>query len=207
MTLFEAQPYDAVRARKKRNIILAIIAAIIVIAVLLWLCRFWPEKHVVAQFFLPCSSRVSKRRTASGCTTRPGSSILNATRAIATTTSLRIGPGRGVGHRQEPSRGRGAVPSGDSGSPFARASGVVVVVTVNERVAERPHLGTEGRQDAGLLAILAAECIDIAAKERPENISPALLFWVMRAFAAAQRVQGLKPFSHEGCCGTAEAVP
>ena len=33
-----------------------------------------------------------------------------------------------------------AVPSGYSGSPFATASGVVVVVTVNDRVADKAHI-------------------------------------------------------------------
>jgi hypothetical protein len=33
-----------------------------------------------------------------------------------------------------------AVPTGYSGTPFATASGVVVVVTVNNRVADKAHI-------------------------------------------------------------------
>ena len=51
MTLFEAQPYDPARARKKRQLVLAIIGGVIVIGILWWMFRFWPEEHAVNQFF------------------------------------------------------------------------------------------------------------------------------------------------------------
>ena len=51
MTLFEAQPYDEARALRRKGIIVAAIAAVIVIAAVVWLNRFYPEEHVVNQFF------------------------------------------------------------------------------------------------------------------------------------------------------------
>src|SRR5271157_3484684 len=51
MTLFEAQPYDAARARKKRLRIIAAICAAIVIGLVWWTLRFWPEEHIVDRFF------------------------------------------------------------------------------------------------------------------------------------------------------------
>ena len=47
MTLFEAQPYDPARARKKRLVVLAIIGGVIAIGLLWWMFRFWPEERAV----------------------------------------------------------------------------------------------------------------------------------------------------------------
>lgn len=49
--LFEAPAYDPARERRKRVVISTIIAAAIVVAVLGYFLRFWPEEHVVNQFF------------------------------------------------------------------------------------------------------------------------------------------------------------
>jgi len=51
MTLFEAQPYDPARARRKWRRIIAAVCGVIFIGILWWLFRFWPEEHIVDQFF------------------------------------------------------------------------------------------------------------------------------------------------------------
>jgi hypothetical protein len=50
-TLFDAPPYDEGKARRKRILIVCAIAAVIAIAVVLFLNRYWPEEHRVDQFF------------------------------------------------------------------------------------------------------------------------------------------------------------
>jgi hypothetical protein len=49
--LFDAQPYDEAAERRRRIWIACAIAAVIVIAVLLWFNRYWPEERRVEQFF------------------------------------------------------------------------------------------------------------------------------------------------------------
>ena len=51
MTLFEAQPYDPARARRKWKRIITIACVVIVIGIVWWMFRFWPEEHLVNQFF------------------------------------------------------------------------------------------------------------------------------------------------------------
>jgi hypothetical protein len=51
MTLFEAQPYDASSARKKRNLIIALAFVLILIGLVWWQLRFWPEERIVDSFF------------------------------------------------------------------------------------------------------------------------------------------------------------
>jgi hypothetical protein len=141
MTLFEAQPYDAVRARKKRNIILAIIVAIIVIAAVLWLNRFWPEKHVVSEFFSALQQQSFEQ--AYGIWMHDPAWKQHPERYARYGYNDFIkdwGPGGEWGIVKSYHVDAALVPSGYSGSPFATASGVVVVVTVNERVADKASI-------------------------------------------------------------------
>ena len=50
-SLFDAQPYDEAKARRRRLYIIVAIVAIIAIAALLWFNRYWPEERRVKQFF------------------------------------------------------------------------------------------------------------------------------------------------------------
>ncbi len=52
MTLLDAPAYDVARARRRRIIVIAIIAGVIVLAVLAWVYRNWPEEHAVDKFFI-----------------------------------------------------------------------------------------------------------------------------------------------------------
>jgi hypothetical protein len=51
MTLLDAQPFDAARARRHKIKIGAAIVVIIALAVLAWMYRNWPEERVVSHFF------------------------------------------------------------------------------------------------------------------------------------------------------------
>ncbi|HVJ04765.1 MAG TPA: hypothetical protein VM578_03750 [Candidatus Saccharimonadales bacterium] len=50
-SLFDAQPYDEAKARRRRMYIGGAIVAVIAIAALLWFNRYWPEERRVKQFF------------------------------------------------------------------------------------------------------------------------------------------------------------
>jgi hypothetical protein len=50
-TLFEAPQYDPARERRRKRVIGIIIFAVVVLAVGAWKFRYWPEEHVVSQFF------------------------------------------------------------------------------------------------------------------------------------------------------------
>lgn len=49
--LFDAQPYDEGKARRRRLWTAAAIVAVIAVAALLWFNRYWPEERRVNQFF------------------------------------------------------------------------------------------------------------------------------------------------------------
>ena len=51
MTLLDAQPYDAVRARRRKIVITLSVILVLVLAALGWLYRNWPEEHAVDKFF------------------------------------------------------------------------------------------------------------------------------------------------------------
>lgn len=50
-SLFNAQPYDEAKARRRRIWIAIAIVAVIAIATLLWFQRYWPEERRVNRFF------------------------------------------------------------------------------------------------------------------------------------------------------------
>jgi hypothetical protein len=51
MTLLDAQPYDPAKARRRKIKIAIAVLFAIVLAVLAWMYRNWPEEHVVDKFF------------------------------------------------------------------------------------------------------------------------------------------------------------
>jgi hypothetical protein len=50
-SLFDAQPYDEAKARRRRIWIAVAVVAVISISTLLWFNRYWPEERRVEQFF------------------------------------------------------------------------------------------------------------------------------------------------------------
>ena len=51
MTLLDAQPYDPAKQKRRKIKIALTVAAVLVLAVLAWLYRNWPEEHAVDRFF------------------------------------------------------------------------------------------------------------------------------------------------------------
>jgi hypothetical protein len=51
MTLLDAQPFDAARARRRKIRIAVALIVVIVLAALAWMCRNWPEERVISHFF------------------------------------------------------------------------------------------------------------------------------------------------------------
>ena len=138
MTLFEAKPYDEARARKRRDIILAAIVAVIVIAIVLWQFRYWPEEHIVNQFFDALQQQNFEQ--AYGIWMHDPNWKQHPekyTRYPYNDFIKDWGPSGEWGIIKSHHVDGAAVPRGYSGSPFATASGVVVVVTINNRAEPR----------------------------------------------------------------------
>ncbi|MBZ5719803.1 MAG: hypothetical protein LAO03_05430 [Acidobacteriia bacterium] len=51
MTLMDAQQYDEARERRRKLKISIAILVIVAVSVLLWMNRYWPERHVADSFF------------------------------------------------------------------------------------------------------------------------------------------------------------
>jgi hypothetical protein len=51
MSLLDAPEYDPVRERRRRIQIIGGVIVVIVLAVLAWSLRYWPEEHIVGKFF------------------------------------------------------------------------------------------------------------------------------------------------------------
>jgi hypothetical protein len=141
MSLFEAQPYDPRPARKKRDRILALIVLVIVAGLVWWQFRFWPEEHQVDRFFDALQQQNYEHAYGIWMhdpewKQHPG----KYSRYSYNDFVKDWGPGGEWGIIKSHHVDGAAVPKGYSGSPFAIASGVVVVVTVNDRVADKAHV-------------------------------------------------------------------
>jgi len=141
MTLFEAQPYDAARARRKRLRIGAIIGAVLVIGVVCWLVRFWPEEHLVDQFFDALQQQNFEQAYGIWMHDPEWKQHPDKYSRYPYTDFIKDwGPSGEWGIIKSHHIEGAAVPKGYSGVPWATASGVVVVVTVNERVGAKAHI-------------------------------------------------------------------
>jgi hypothetical protein len=141
MTLFQAQPYDAARARRKRNRIIVLVIVVLAIGIIAWQVRFWPEEHQVNQFFDALQQQ--KYEQAYGIWMHDPDWKQHPEKYSRYPYSDFIkdwGPSGEWGIIKTHHVDGTAVPKGYSGSPFATASGVVVFVTVNDRVADKAHI-------------------------------------------------------------------
>jgi hypothetical protein len=50
-TLFDYQPYDPVRERRKRLRLIGVAVLLLIVASLTWFLRYWPEERYVDRFF------------------------------------------------------------------------------------------------------------------------------------------------------------
>lgn len=159
MTLFEAQPFDEARARKRRNIIVISIVAVIVIAALLWLNRFWPEEHIVGQFFNALEQQKFEKAYGVWMQDPDWKQHPDKFKRYSYNDFIKDwGPGGEWGIVKSHHIDCTAVPSGYSGSPFATASGVVVVVTVNDRVADKASIWVQKEDKTLGLSPFTAVC-------------------------------------------------
>ena len=141
MTLFEAKPYDPAPERKKLRLILAIAGGIIVIGILWWMFRFWPEEHVVDQFFDALQQQNYEK--AYGVWMHDPDWKQHPEKYARYKYNEFVqdwGPGSEWGVIKSHRIYGTGVPKGHSGSPFATASGVVVVVTVNDRISDKARI-------------------------------------------------------------------
>jgi hypothetical protein len=141
MTLFEAQPYDAVGARRKRLRIIAVIGVVIAIGILCWTLRFWPEERLVNRFF--DALQLQNYEAAYGIWMHDPEWKQHPDRYSRYPYNDFIndwGPSGEWGLIKSHHIDGAKVPEGYSGTPFATASGVVVVVTVNQRVSDKAHI-------------------------------------------------------------------
>jgi hypothetical protein len=148
MTLFEAKPYDPAPARKRRKIIIAILLLLVVVAIGWWRLRFWPQEHLVDRFFDALQQQNYEQ--AYGIWMHDPAWKLQPAKYARYPYNDFIkdwGPGGEWGIIKTHHIDGAAVPSGYSGSPFATSSGVVVVVTVNDRVADKAHVWVQKADD------------------------------------------------------------
>ncbi len=141
MTLFEAQPYDAAGARKKRNRIIVLVLVVLAIGIIVWQLRFWPEEHQVDRFFDALQQQNYEQ--AYGIWMHDPAWKQHPDKYASYPYNDFIkdwGPSGEWGIIKSHRIDGAAVPHGYSGSPFATASGVVVVVTINDRVADKAHV-------------------------------------------------------------------
>jgi hypothetical protein len=138
-TIFTAPQYDPAKEKRRNSLILTIVLVALVVAALAWHFRYWPQEHLVDKFFIALEQK-------------------NYDEAFAIWT-------HDPNWKQHPDKYsnypltdfvRDWGPSGEwgpirshkvewAGKPKGGASGVVVVVTVNERVDPKANLWVESK--------------------------------------------------------------
>jgi hypothetical protein len=145
MTLFEAESYDPVKARKRRNIIIAIIVVALVLIILGWNLRFYPEEHQVSKFFAALQDQQYEKAYGVWNNDPEWKQHLQKYSQYPFQDFMRDwGPGGQWGIIKSYHLDGATVPKGGTGTKFdVGSSGVVVVVTVNERVADKASIWVE----------------------------------------------------------------
>jgi len=141
MTLFEAKPYDEARARRRRFLIMGLALLVMLIAIIWWRMRFWPEEQIVNHFFDALQQQDYKQ--AYGIWMHDANWQQHPqqySRYPLSDFMKDWGPGGEWGIIKSHRIDGAASPHGYSGTPFAVSSGVVVVVTVNDRIADKARL-------------------------------------------------------------------
>jgi len=145
MTLFEAEPYDPVRGRKRRNRIIAVVAIVLLCAILGWNFRHYSEEHLVGQFFAALQQQDYEKAYGIWNHDPDWKQHPQKYSAYSFPSFMQDwGPGGEWGLIKSYHVDGSAVPKGGTGTKFdVGSSGVVVVVTVNERVAQKAHIWVE----------------------------------------------------------------
>jgi hypothetical protein len=145
MTLFESKPYDPVAARKRRNRIIAIVAIVAVCAILAWNFRHYPEERLVNHFFAALQQQNYEQAYAIWNHDPDWKQHPQKYSQYGFQDFMKDwGPGGEWGIIKSYHIDGSAVPKGGNGTTFdVSASGIVVVVTVNDRVAQKAHIWVE----------------------------------------------------------------
>ena len=144
MTLFEAKPYDAARARKRRMQILGIVVAVLIVGFIAWHFRHWSEEHQVDKFFTALEQQNFEK--AYGVWMNDPDWKQHPQRYARYPFGEFMkdwGPGGEWGIIKSHTIDGTAVPQGGNAGAFVSPSGVVVVVTVNQRVGQKAHIWVE----------------------------------------------------------------
>jgi len=144
MTLFEAQAYDPARARKRKVQIMAIIVAVIVLGLVAWHFRYWREERQVDRFFDALQAQSYEKAYAIWMNDVDWKQHPDKYARYTFPDFYKDwGPGGEWGIIKSHSIDGTAVPKGGNAGAFVSPSGVVVVVTVNERVGDKAHIWVE----------------------------------------------------------------
>jgi len=145
MTLFEAQPYDPVQARKRRIRIVSISALVLLVLILAWNFRHYPLERIVDTFFAALQQQDYEK--AYGIWNHDPNWKQHPQKYPEYSFAEFMkdwGPGGQWGLIKSYHVDGSAVPKGGTGTKFdVGSSGIVVVVTVNERVADKAHIWVE----------------------------------------------------------------
>ncbi len=144
MTLFEAQPYDPARARQRRTRIIVIIIVVIVLGLVAWHFRYWREEQQVNKFFDALQTQSFEKAYGVWMNDPNWKQHPDKYSRYPYSDFIRDwGPGGEWGIVKSHSIDGTAVPKGGDAGAFVTPSGVVVVVTVNERIADKAHIWVE----------------------------------------------------------------
>ncbi len=136
-TILTAPPYDPKREKRKKQIIIAIICVVIGIAALAYAFRHWPEEHVVDKFFTALQNKDYKQAYGIWMADPAWEQHPQKHSNYPFNEFYQDwGPGGEWGVIRSFHIDGSAVPKGPS-------SGVVVVVTVNDRVADKARIWVE----------------------------------------------------------------
>ena len=144
MTLFEAEPYDPERARKRRVRIISIVVVVVVVGLLAWHFRYFREEHQVDKFFDALQQPNYEQAYGVWMNDPDWKQHQEKFARYPFNEFMKDwGPGGEWGvvktHRIDGT----AVPQGGNAGGFVSPSGVVVVVTVNDRVGDKAHIWVE----------------------------------------------------------------
>ena len=145
MTLFEAQPYDPAQARKRRIRIVSISAIVLLCLILAWNFRHYPQERIVDSFFAALQQQDYEKAYGIWNHDPDWKQHPEKYSQYGFQDFMKDwGPGGEWGLIKSYHVDGSAEPKGGNGTTFdVSSSGIVVVVTVNERVAQKAHVWVE----------------------------------------------------------------
>ena len=146
MTLFESQPYDPALVRKRRIRITAIVVLLLLVLILAWNLRHYPQEHVVDTFFAAPQAQDFEKAYGIWNHDPDWKQHPEKYASYAFPDFMKDwGPGGEWGViKSYHVDGAAEPPKTGTGTKFdVSSSGVIVVTTVNERVAHKSSIWVE----------------------------------------------------------------